>query len=93
MIRIYIAGAISGNPNYKQDFDAAKKLLRKEGVQVISPCDYIPSSWSWKKAMREDIKLLMDCDFIYFCNDITNSRGAIIEKNLAKTCGIKEYKI
>lgn len=45
--------------------------------------------------MRADIKMLMECDAVYVVNDISNSKGAKIELNLARALGIKvmSYKM
>jgi hypothetical protein len=39
--------------------------------------------------MKEDIKFLLDCDFIFMLDNWQESRGAIIELNLAMNLKIK----
>lgn len=36
-MKIYIAGAISNNPNYEQQFKAAEEKLKAEGHTVLNP--------------------------------------------------------
>ena len=52
MRTLYLSGAISNNPNYKREFEAARKDLIDAGYTVISPLDicddcvaFIPSGY------------------------------------------------
>ena len=44
---------------------------------------------SWESYMREDLKALLDCTHIYMMKNWDTSRGAIIERNLAKDLNIE----
>ena len=80
---IYLSGAISGNPDYRKQFEFAEKELRKRGFSVVNPalrdgCD------TWEEYMRADIaELVTKCDAVAIVNDITNSRGALLEFGIA----------
>ena len=43
--------------------------------------------------MRRDIKLLMDCDYIYMLDNWTESTGAKTEFRLAVEIGIERLKL
>ena len=40
---IYIAGAISKNPNYKADFENAEKALKEKGFDKIISSTVLPT--------------------------------------------------
>lgn len=81
---IYLSGAITGNPDYRKEFTFAEKELIKRGFAVVNPalrdgCD------TWEGYMRADIAdLVTKCDAVAIVNDITNSRGALLEITIAR---------
>lgn len=81
---IYLSGAISGNPDYRKEFAYAEKELVKRGFSVVNParrdgCD------TWEEYMRLDIAdLVTKCDAVAIVNDVTNSRGALLEITIAR---------
>ena len=90
MSKIYISGPMTGYDNFNKDaFDFAKRKLEaiNEYDQVITPFDIAPNQDpnSWLFYMKLDIKALMDCDAIYVLKGYENSKGAMIEVNLAKS--------
>ena len=91
-MKIYISGAITNNPNAKAQFDKAKETLLEldKGYQPISPMD-LPHKHSktWIAFMREDIKAMMDCKGIYLLQGWHESKGAVIEKELAENLDFK----
>jgi hypothetical protein len=91
-MKIYISGAITNNPNAKEQFDKAKQTLLElnKGYKPISPMD-LPHehSKSWNAFMREDIKAMMDCQGIYLLDGWKESQGARIEKELAQSLDFK----
>jgi hypothetical protein len=92
-MKIYISGAITNNPNAKAQFDKAKKTLVElnKNYYPISLMD-LPHyhDQKWSSYMREDIKALMDCQGIYLIEGWEESKGAVIEKELA--CAL-DFKI
>ncbi|KLI56306.1 hypothetical protein SZ44_13040, partial [Brachyspira hyodysenteriae] len=75
--KIYLSGAITGRENYKQEFYEAKEKLikfqednnkRKDteriDLDIIVPCDYdyLNKTGRWEDYLKNDIKLLVDCD-------------------------------
>ena len=43
----------------------------------------------WREHMRADIRLLLDCEYIYMLKDWELSKGAKLELDVASSCGIK----
>lgn len=80
---IYLSGAISGNPDYRKEVAFAEKELIKRGFAVVNParrdgCD------TWEEYMRADIAdLVTKCDAVAIVNDISKSRGALLECEIA----------
>ena len=85
MEKIYISGKITGNPNYKAEFEAAELALKIAGFYPVNPAEeYLPDGATWADYMRHDIKLLCDCDAIYMLNGWRELVGARIEHKLAQ---------
>lgn len=90
MKRIYIAGPITGVKGAKQIFKNASEKLTNEGYIAVNPFDNgIEESASWRDHMKADIKMLMDCDAIYLLDGYRNSKGAMIEYDLARILGLE----
>lgn len=90
-MRIYISGKISGLPlrEVKEKFEKAEVHLEELCCIPVNPLKksgFNPDA-SWEHHMIEDIRLLFECDAIYMLDDWLDSRGAIIEKNIAEITG------
>ena len=80
METLYLAGAISNNQNYKQDFQKAYKDLTEAGYTVISPLHICREDWDWKACMRQCIKaLVLGSDAIAVISSDFYSRGMEVE--------------
>jgi hypothetical protein len=88
--KIYLAGKVTGLSRIEasQKFGAMEKQLREEGYEVINPLNLVDFHDTWKNAMRICINALLDCDEAYFMDCWRQSKGAIIERSLAKHGGI-----
>lgn len=89
--KIYLCGAISGlNPiQCRALFQIAQNKIATNWRVVLNPFDNgLEDEASWEDHMRADIKMLMECDAMYVVNDISSSKGAKIELNLARALGI-----
>lgn len=72
VIKAYISGPISANPNYEEEFAAAAEVLKALSYQPINPVelvkDMLPEGLSaaelWKKAMEIDLAALKDADIV-----------------------------
>lgn len=103
-IKIYLSGAITGRENYKQEFKEAKNKLKefekknnkiadKEKIKykIIVPCDYdyLNKTGRWEDYLKNDIKLLVDCDvLIDIENESYKSKGVKLEKDICSSLGI-----
>ena len=85
MKTLYLSGAISNNPNYKQDFQKAYKDLTEAGYTVISPLHICREDWDWKACMRQCIKaLVLGSDAVAIISSTFYSRGMELEIHIAK---------
>lgn len=103
-LKIYLSGSISNRKNYIQEFyDAKEKLIKfqkdnnkkeyteKINLEIIIPCDYdyLNKTGRWEDYLKNDIKLLVDCDcLIDIENESHNSKGALLEKMICTALGI-----
>lgn len=90
MYKIYIAGAITNNPNYVKEFLQAEEALEKKGFKVLSPLrtQAAENALPPKFCFFDCLDLLKQADMICFINDISKSKGAKIERDIANYCGI-----
>lgn len=95
---IYLAGKVTGEPmaNCIKKFDTKQKELEAKGYTVINPLIEVESVYSndfpnvdWRKAMKVTLMaLIARADEVHLLPDWSESRGAIIERNLARDLGI-----
>jgi hypothetical protein len=92
MKKIYISGKITGLPSgeVQAKFEAAKKFVSEQGYEAVSPLENgLPFDYPWIQHLKMDIMLLMDCDAIYLLSDWCDSKGAMLEKNIAEALGME----
>jgi|688.fasta_scaffold69399_7 hypothetical protein len=91
--KVYLSGKISGLDHLQALAlfqEAEEKLIEKFQLEVVNPMKINHEhDLSWESYMKEDIKFLLDCDFIFMLDNWQESRGAIIELNLAMNLKIK----
>jgi hypothetical protein len=91
MKKIYISGKITGL-DYEvaiKSFQDAEDKLNNEGYITVNPMKLNHEhDKSWESYMKEDLIALLDCTHIYMMKNWDDSRGAIIEHNLAKQLNI-----
>lgn len=87
---LYVSGPMTGLPEFNYPaFNQAAQDLRAAGYQVINPVDKdVPTSEPWLVHMREDIRLMMDCDGVAILPGWQTSRGANVEIQLAHGLGL-----
>jgi len=85
-MKIYIAGKIAGDPEYKRKFDNAAILLESEGEIVLNPAE-LPEGMAPADYMRSCMAMLESADAIYMLRDWKYSRGATMEHSYAEYIG------
>ncbi len=90
MKRIYISGAMSGVPEHNfPAFNAEAARLRALGYEVVNPAEVNPDvALSWHECLRQDIKLLCDCDTLALLPGWEHSQGAHLELHIAHRLGM-----
>lgn len=87
-MKIYISGAITSNPNYKEDFERAEDYLQREypSADIINPAlvnSHLPKSTTHEEYMRMSFLMLDMADTIYMIKDWQKSCGASQEYGYA----------
>lgn len=88
-MRIYIAGPITNNPNYKEDFKRAEDFIRSTGHEPWNPVK--PEGSSYKFYIDRGLQELSRCDGIYMLKGFLSSNGAILEHYYARITGLKIF--
>lgn len=93
--KVYISGPITGiDFGNRFAFSCARSALELCGHEVVDPSEVqLDDEASWADYMKADLKLLLDCDFIYMLEGWENSRGARLERELAENLGIEEIDL
>ena len=75
---IYLAGKITGNPEYRVHFAAAKAELEADGHIVLNPAE-LPEGMSREDYMRICFAMIDVADAVVFLPDAAESAGARLE--------------
>ena len=76
-MKIYIAGKITDDPNYKRKFKRAEKALAEKGCDVMNPAWLVAyPGFSYKDYMAVSTEMQMRCDAVLFLEDWKDSNGA-----------------
>lgn len=83
--RIYIAGAIAGEPHPERKFQAAAGILERLGYIPVNPFTVAPTTdgWSYEQYLIADLHAMLDCDEVVALPCWKRSKGATIEVQLA----------
>lgn len=81
-MKIYIAGPITGVPNFEKPFNEMQKLLEAEGHVVLNPT-ILPKGLEWEEYMPICFAMISPCDAIHMLDGWKNSKGARLEHEYA----------
>jgi len=90
MKTVYLAGRISGDPQYRKKFFRAACELTAAGFDVVNPATLPPRGFQYAAYIRMSTAMLDECSSVCFLSDWRDSPGAVHEFNRAKLCG-KEF--
>ena len=95
-ITVYLAGPMSGLPNYNFDeFDRIAGLLRDGGYTVLSPADtagkadHLPRDWYF----RMDFAIIANVDYVFTMPGWQASKGARAEVIMATEMGVEVWAL
>ena len=92
--KIYIAGPVTGDPEYIEKFNKAEEKLKGEGWTVINPVKVnanLPDDTTWDQYLHMGYAMLDMCDSIFMLPGFKNSKGAIKELEYAQEQGMTIY--
>lgn len=87
MKTIYIAGKITGDPDYRQKFTAVAAELTESGFAVVNPAT-LPEGLTYAAYIRITTAMLDECDAVMFLPDWKDSKGVRHEMSRAETLGL-----
>lgn len=82
-MKLYIAGKITGNENFVEDFKKAENYLKEKGHTVLNPA-ILPYGFSWDEYMVVCLSMILICDGIYLLDNWRESKGACMEVGYAR---------
>ena len=77
-VKVYIAGKITGDRNYREKFSCAQEDLEGQGFTVLNPAK-LPEGLLPEDYMRICMAMMDSADIVAFLPDYEQSRGAQIE--------------
>lgn len=84
---VYLAGKISGDPDYKSKFTNARKHLEDSGLVVLDPSLLPASGFTYDAYINISTAMMDECAAVCFLPDWVDSRGAMYEYGRAVAQG------
>lgn len=82
-MKVYIAGSITNNNYYIEQFSNAEEEILKNGDVPLNPVKNI--GFTYKEYIDMGLCELMKCEAIYMLDGYEKSKGALLELEYAKT--------
>lgn len=77
-MKVYIAGPITGHPDYKTWFNMAENIFKINGASVMNPA-VLPEGFTDAQYMAIGREMLLACDAIALLPGWEDSKGANLE--------------
>lgn len=77
-MKVYIAGKITGDSEYKEKFQIAQMDLKNHGHIVLNPAT-LPDGMTTSDYMRICFSMMECADVVMFLPDFRQSKGAMLE--------------
>ena len=87
-MKVYIAGKITNNPDFKKQFADAELKVWNDGHIPINPAE-LPAGMNPADYMSICLPMLMTADEVRLLPNWQDSKGALIENALARYIGKK----
>lgn len=84
---IYIAGPITGVPNYRENFKQYEEYLTRKGYKVLNPTAVFPEGLTNEQYMHSCLNLIDCADAVLFLPGSEDSKGAQCEFNYCRYIG------
>jgi len=85
-MKAYIAGKITGNPDYKDQFNAAQQKIESAGHIVMNP-SLLPKGFEQEEYLHVCKAMIDVCRVVYFLPNWKTSYGANYEMGYAIGAG------
>ena len=82
-MKVYIAGKITGDPNYREKLAEAAEKIKDCGNIPLNPAE-LPAGMATADYMRICFAMIDTADEVCFLPDWENSRGALIEMDYCR---------
>lgn len=86
MTKVYLAGKLTGEPDYREKFQRAQEELEKKRYIVLNPAA-LPAGMSKSDYMRICFAMIDSADMVVLLPDWQDSPGARIEREHALYTG------
>jgi hypothetical protein len=86
-LTVYLAGPISNEPKWKEYFNDAAARFRENGYLVQNAADHGEDDFSREEYMSKDFLRLIESDVVVLLPGWENSRGALVEYQVALETG------
>ena len=83
-MKVYIAGPITHDPNYKEKFAEVAEKVRELGAEPVNPAE-APEGLTYREYIDRGLDLLKGCSMICMLPGSDKSKGAFMEKQYAIT--------
>ena len=83
MNKVYLAGKITGDDNYKEKFKEVETMLIDQDCKVMNPA-ILPEGFNHDEYLHICFAMIEVCDTVMFLDDWEDSPGAKAEHDLAK---------